>query len=126
MAASWDPKMVEGAQTVAPVKRAQSVSTGRLPPMVDMRVTRVGDASFEGAGEDPCLGAAMAAAQVRADFQVTRIGSPEHLLALRQHFAGYGAAKRTRLRRGEYLRCRNFGTFICRPLRRQLTLVLEA
>jgi beta-glucosidase len=46
----------------------------------------------EGAGEDPYLGSAMAAAQVRG-FQGEYIGSPEHLLACMKHFAGYGAAE---------------------------------
>jgi beta-glucosidase len=46
----------------------------------------------EGAGEDPYLGSAMAAAQVRG-FQGPYIGSPEHILACMKHFAGYGAAE---------------------------------
>src|SRR5271155_4592417 len=45
----------------------------------------------EGAGEDPYLGSAMAAAQVRG-FQGDYIGSPDHILACMKHFAGYGAA----------------------------------
>jgi len=45
----------------------------------------------EGAGEDPYLGAAMAAAQVRG-FQGESIG-PDSLLACVKHFAGYGAAE---------------------------------
>jgi beta-glucosidase len=45
----------------------------------------------EGAGEDPCLGAAMAAAQVRG-FQGQSLGAPDRILACAKHFAGYGAA----------------------------------
>ena len=45
----------------------------------------------EGAGEDPYLGAAMAAAQVRG-FQGTDLADPERVLACAKHFAGYGAA----------------------------------
>ena len=45
----------------------------------------------EGAGEDPYLGAAMAAAQVRG-FQGESIG-PNSVLACVKHFAGYGAAE---------------------------------
>ena len=45
----------------------------------------------EGAGEDPYLGAAMAAAQVRG-FQGPYLGAPERLLACAKHFAAYGAA----------------------------------
>jgi len=46
----------------------------------------------EGAGEDPCLGAAMAAAQVRG-FQGAFPGAPDHVVACAKHFAGYGAAE---------------------------------
>jgi beta-glucosidase len=43
----------------------------------------------EGAGEDPYLGAAMAAAQVRG-FQGDDLADPERVLACAKHFAGYG------------------------------------
>jgi beta-glucosidase len=46
----------------------------------------------EGAGEDPYLGAAMAAAQVRG-FQGPYLGAPERLLACAKHFGAYGAAE---------------------------------
>ena len=46
----------------------------------------------EGAGEDPYLGAAMAAAQVRG-FQGPYLGSPDRVLACAKHFAAYGAAE---------------------------------
>ena len=46
---------------------------------------------FEGAGEDPYLGSAMAAAQVRG-FQGAYLGAPGHVMAGPKHFAGYGAA----------------------------------
>ncbi len=45
----------------------------------------------EGAGEDPYLGAAVAAAQVRG-FQGDGLGSPDRIMAGPKHFAGYGAA----------------------------------
>ena len=45
----------------------------------------------EGAGEDPYLGAQMAAAQVRG-FQGSDPSAPGRLLACVKHFAGYGAA----------------------------------
>ncbi len=46
---------------------------------------------IEGAGEDPFLGAAMAAAQVKG-FQGEHIGAPGRIIAGPKHFAGYGAA----------------------------------
>jgi beta-glucosidase len=45
----------------------------------------------EGAGEDPYLGSAMAAAQVRG-FQGDDFGGPDRVLACAKHFAAYGAA----------------------------------
>ncbi len=92
MAASWDPKMVEGAQTVA-AREARVVGINwTFAPMVDIARDPRWGRIVEGAGEDPYLGAAMSRAQVRG-FQGDRIGSPEHLLACVKHFAGYGAAE---------------------------------
>ena len=45
----------------------------------------------EGAGEDPYLGAVVAAAQVRG-FQGPELGTPERIIAGPKHFAGYGYA----------------------------------
>jgi len=92
MAASWDPKMVAGAQTVA-AREARAVGINwTFAPMVDIARDPRWGRIVEGAGEDPYLGAAMSRAQVRG-FQGERIGSPEHLLACVKHFAGYGAAE---------------------------------
>ncbi|MER3524146.1 MAG: glycosyl hydrolase [Ignavibacteria bacterium] len=46
----------------------------------------------EGAGEDPYLGAAMAAANVRG-YQGERWSDPQTMLACAKHFAAYGAAE---------------------------------
>ena len=92
MAASWDPKMVEGAQSVA-ASEARAVGINwTFAQMVDIARDPRWGRIVEGAGEDPYLGAAMSRAQVRG-FQGDRIGSPDHLLACVKHFAGYGAAE---------------------------------
>jgi beta-glucosidase len=92
MAASWDPSMVTGAQTIA-AKEASSVGIDwAFAPMVDIARDPRWGRIVEGAGEDPWLGSAMAAAQVRG-FQGEYIGSPNHILACMKHFAGYGAAE---------------------------------
>ena len=92
MAASWDPKMVEDAQTIA-AREARSVGINwTFAPMVDIARDPRWGRIVEGAGEDPFLGMAMARAQVRG-FQGDKIGSPERLLACVKHFAGYGAAE---------------------------------
>jgi beta-glucosidase len=46
----------------------------------------------EGGGEDPVLGAALAAAMVRG-FQGSSLNAPDTLLACAKHFAAYGAAE---------------------------------
>jgi len=92
MAASWDPRMVEGAQTVAAREARAAGINWTFAPMVDIARDPRWGRMVEGAGEDPYLGAAMSRAHVRG-FQGDHIGSPEHLLACVKHFAGYGAAE---------------------------------
>ncbi len=92
MAASWDPMLEERAQTIAAKEARDSGIDWTFAPMVDIARDARWGRMVEGAGEDPYLGAAMAAAQVRG-FQGDRIGSPGHLLATVKHFAAYGAAE---------------------------------
>jgi len=92
MAASWDPATVTAAQSVA-AKEARSVGIAwAFAPMLDIARDPRWGRMVEGAGEDPYLGSAIAAAQVRG-FQGDYIGSPDHILACMKHFAGYGAAE---------------------------------
>jgi beta-glucosidase len=91
MASSWDPQLVEQAQTVA-AREARAVGIRWVfGPMVDIARDPRWGRIVEGAGEDPFLGAAMARAQVRG-FQGQGAGDPERLMACVKHFAGYGAA----------------------------------
>jgi beta-glucosidase len=91
MAASWDPSAAIKAQTIA-AKEASAVGIKwAFAPMLDIARDPRWGRMVEGAGEDPYLGSAMAAAQVRG-FQGDYIGSPDHILACMKHFAGYGAA----------------------------------
>lgn len=92
MAASWDPAMIEEAQAVA-AREARAVGLSwTFAPMVDIARDPRWGRIVEGAGEDPCLGAAAAAAQVRG-FQGERIGAPGRVIAGPKHLAGYGAAR---------------------------------
>lgn len=92
MAASWDPAQVERAQAVA-AEEARSVGIHwTFGPMVDIARDPRWGRIVEGAGEDPYLGSAIAAAQVRG-FQGQYIGAPNHIVACAKHFAGYGAAE---------------------------------
>ncbi len=92
MASSWDPKMVEAAQTVAAREARAAGIQWTFGPMVDIARDARWGRMMEGAGEDPYLGAAMAAAQVRG-FQGPQFAGPGHVLACVKHFAGYGAAE---------------------------------
>ena len=91
MAASWDPETIERGQSVAAVRRGPSGIHWAFAPMVDIARDPRWGRIIEGAGEDPYLGAAVAAAQVRG-FQGDGIGAPERVIAGPKHFAGYGAA----------------------------------
>lgn len=91
MAASWDPDLVERGQAVA-AREARAVGIHwTFAPMVDIARDPRWGRIVEGAGEDPVLGAAIAAAQVRG-FQGAGLGTPERVVAGPKHFAAYGAA----------------------------------
>ncbi|HEY0814597.1 MAG TPA: glycoside hydrolase family 3 N-terminal domain-containing protein [Pseudonocardia sp.] len=91
MAASWDPETIERGQSVA-AREARAVGIHwTFAPMVDIARDPRWGRIIEGAGEDPYLGAAVAAAQVRG-FQGPYPGSADHVIAGPKHFAGYGAA----------------------------------
>lgn len=102
MAASWDPSLEEHAQTIAAKEARASGIDWAFAPMVDIARDARWGRMIEGAGEDPYLGAAMAAAQVHG-FQGDYIGAPDHLLATVKHFAAYGAAEGGRDYDGTYV-----------------------
>ena len=91
MASSWDPAVEEAAQRQAAQDARAAGIQWTFTPMVDIARDARWGRIVEGAGEDPYLGAAMAAAQVRG-FQGESIG-PNSVLACVKHFAGYGAAE---------------------------------
>ena len=92
MAASWDPATITRSQADA-AEEARAVGIDwAFAPMVDIARDPRWGRIVEGAGEDPFLGASVAAAQVRG-FQGDYIGQPDHVLACVKHFAGYGAAE---------------------------------
>jgi beta-glucosidase len=91
MASSWDPAVAEEAQAVAAKEARAAGLHWTFGPMLDIARDARWGRIVEGAGEDPFLGSAMAAAQVRG-FQGPYPGAPDHLIACAKHFAGYGAA----------------------------------
>jgi beta-glucosidase len=102
MAASWDPSLeMQGQATAAKEAHAVGINWA-FAPMLDIARDPRWGRMVEGAGEDPYLGSAMAAAQVRG-FQGEYIGAPDHVLACMKHFAGYGAAEGGRDYDGSYI-----------------------
>ena len=85
------PAVEEAAQHMAAQDSRAAGIQWTFTPMVDIARDARWGRIVEGAGEDPYLGSAMAAAQVRG-FQGESIG-PESVLACVKHYAGYGAAE---------------------------------
>lgn len=91
VAASFEPAVAERGQSIA-AKEARSIGIHwTFAPMVDISRDPRWGRIIESAGEDPYLGAAMAAAQVRG-FQGSDLASGENVLAGPKHFAAYGAS----------------------------------
>ncbi len=91
MAASWDLEVIERGQAVA-AREARAVGIHwTFAPMVDIARDPRWGRIVEGAGEDPFLGAAVGAAQVRG-FQGGAAVAAEGVIAGPKHLAGYGAA----------------------------------
>ena len=102
MAASWDPDVAEKAQGVAAQEASAVGINWTFAPMVDIARDPRWGRIVEGAGEDPFLGAAMAAAQVRG-FQGPQLGTPGRVVGSVKHFAGYGVAEGGRDYDGAYI-----------------------
>ncbi|MCB0047644.1 MAG: beta-glucosidase BglX [Caldilineaceae bacterium] len=92
VAASWDPAVAERSQAVAAKEARAAGIHWTFGPMLDIARDARWGRIVEGAGEDPCLGSAMAAAQVRG-FQGDDPTDPQRVLACAKHFAGYGASE---------------------------------
>ena len=90
MAATWSPETIESSQRVAAREARASGIHWTFAPMIDIARDPRWGRMVEGGGEDPYLGSAVGAAQVRG-FQGS-FGS-ESILAGPKHFAGYGAPR---------------------------------
>jgi len=91
VAASFDPAVAERGQSIA-AKEARSIGIHwTFAPMVDISRDPRWGRIIESAGEDPFLGSAMAAAQVRG-FQGDDLASGDNILAGPKHYAAYGAS----------------------------------
>lgn len=91
MAASWDTDLAMRGQAVAAAEARAVGITWTFAPMIDIARDPRWGRIVEGAGEDPFLGSAMAAAQVRG-FQGSNLASAGSIVSGPKHFAGYGAS----------------------------------
>lgn len=91
-AAAFNLELTETAAAIAARESSADGVKWTFAPMIDIaRDPRWGRVA-EGHGEDPFLGAAMAAALVRG-FQGRDMAQPDKLVACAKHFVGYGAAE---------------------------------
>src|SRR5687767_15335877 len=91
-AASWDPGAAEQASAIAASEARAAGVHWTFAPMVDIaRDPRWGRIA-EGSGEDPYLGAILAAARVRG-FQGSDYSAPDKVVATAKHWVAYGAAE---------------------------------
>ncbi len=92
LASTWDPSIVEKASHVAALEASADGIRWTFSPMVDIARDARWGRMAEGAGEDPFLGAAMAAAYVKG-YQGSRLDAPDSIAACAKHYVGYGAAE---------------------------------
>ncbi len=91
-ASSWDPSAATRATRIAATEAAAEGIDWTFAPMVDIARDPRWGRIVEGSGEDPYLGAALAAARVRG-FQGNSLRDPTTIAATIKHFAAYGAAE---------------------------------
>ncbi len=89
-AASWDPATVQKDEAVSAREATADGIKWTFNPMVDISRDPRWGRVVEGAGEDPFLGSAIAAAKVRG-YQGNDYSKPNKMAATVKHFAGYGA-----------------------------------
>src|SRR5580700_6669220 len=90
-ASSWDPALVENDESVSASEATADGIKWTFNPMVDISRDPRWGRVVEGAGEDPYLGSAIAAAKVRG-YQGSNFAAPDKMAATVKHFGGYGAA----------------------------------
>jgi beta-glucosidase len=89
-ASSWDPALVQNDEAVSANEATADGIKWTFNPMVDISRDPRWGRVVEGAGEDPFLGSAIAAAKVRG-YQGSDFSAPDKMAATVKHFAAYGA-----------------------------------
>ncbi len=88
--ATWDPAQVAKDESVSANEAAADGIKWTFNPMVDISRDPRWGRVVEGAGEDPFLGSAIAAAKVEG-YQGNNFAAPDKVAATIKHFGGYGA-----------------------------------
>jgi beta-glucosidase len=91
-ASSWDVEAVERSARIAATEASAHGINWTYAPMVDIARDPRWGRVVEGSGEDPFLGAMMAAARVRG-FQGDDLSANNTMLATAKHFVAYGSAE---------------------------------
>jgi beta-glucosidase len=91
-AASWDLEAIETSARVAAREAAAAGVHWTFAPMLDISRDARWGRVMEGAGEDPYLGARVAAARVRG-FQGEDLSALDTIAACAKHYAAYGLAE---------------------------------
>jgi beta-glucosidase len=91
-AASFNPGLVQAAAAVAAQEASAEGIKWTFAPMLDIARDPRWGRVVEGNGEDPYLGAQMAAAAIKG-FQGEDMSQPDKLVACAKHYVGYGSAE---------------------------------
>jgi beta-glucosidase len=91
-ASSWDPAAITKDESVSAAEATADGIKWTFNPMVDIARDPRWGRIVEGAGEDPYLGAVVAAAKVMG-YQGSDYSLPNKMAATVKHFAAYGAAE---------------------------------
>ena len=91
-AASWDMEAIEQSARIAAIEASAAGINWTFAPMVDVSRDARWGRVMEGGGEDPYLGAQIAAARVQG-FQGEDLSATNTIAACAKHFAGYGFAE---------------------------------
>jgi beta-glucosidase len=89
-ASSWDPTAVANDESVSADEASADGIKWTFNPMVDISRDPRWGRVVEGAGEDPFLGSAIAAAKVTG-YQGSDFSAPDKVAATIKHFGAYGA-----------------------------------
>ena len=90
-ASMWETNSMEQIARISAIEASASGVHWTFAPMIDIARDPRWGRIVEGTGEDPYLGAVLAAAQVRG-YQGGSLDDPTTILACPKHFVAYGAA----------------------------------